>query len=158
MPDFDKLVTMVAWRYGKTHEEREDFMQEARLALLGEQKNIELMGEDDATKFAYVVCRNAILKILRDRQPEYSLTDQEAKEAVANFTGFEEIEQKLDLEIIVRKLDKLPAPYPEVIRCRFGINRPRETLTEIADRHGVTAKTVQRWEQRALEILKGKLK
>ena len=157
---FDKVVRMITWRYGgrKTPEDREDYSQICQIALLREEKTLSLMPEPDASKYAYILCRNEILNILRTEHPELSLSDNDIKEEIQKNPEFLKIDDSIDAEIIIRKLDKLPNPYPEVLKRRFGIGCPEETLTEIADRLGVTAMTIQRWEKLGLELLKKRMK
>jgi RNA polymerase sigma factor (sigma-70 family) len=156
---YDRIIKAVVWRYGhdKTPEDREDFNQECEVVLLEEREKLDSMPKPEAIKYAYVACENRIKKLLRKNRPALSLMDSDVKEELDKNPEFLKVDDKILAEETVQFLDKLPAPYPEILRRRFGIGGPKETLAEIGKSLNMPPKTVQRREKQGLKMLKRRL-
>jgi RNA polymerase sigma factor (sigma-70 family) len=160
---FNRVIKMVIWRYGtdKSEEDREDYEQECRIALLKNEKQIsELEGISElrATKLAYIICRNAVINYCRKESTERALYDDEVWEQAEKNTYEQEIDGKLDLEKIVQYVDKMKEPYREILLRRFGLKGPPESLTEIGEILGMPRSTVEYKEKQGLAILKKRFK
>jgi RNA polymerase sigma factor (sigma-70 family) len=156
---YDKIIRMVVWRYGKTQEDREDYEQECRAALLEKQEKLKGVPETYADKYVYTVCKNAILKYIAGSQNDktVSLFDKDIRDEIEKNSQYPDGDRKIDSEIVVQFLDKLPPPYPEVLRRKFGIGT-EETQAELGKRLGVNSDTIRRWETKGLELLKKRMK
>lgn len=159
--EFEDIVNIVAWKYGreKSKEDREDFAQQGWLALTKKKKDLEGLTPAEARRLAYIICRNAVIDLARRERYEVSLDDSNVSAEVnLKKPCYLDVDTQLDCDILIQKLDSLPNPYKDVLKRHFGIHRSQEGLESIAKRYDVSSKTIKRWEEKAILMLKRRMK
>jgi RNA polymerase primary sigma factor len=76
------------------------------------------------------------------------LADPEAEDA------FERVPRRLEVQQVLRLLGGLSDREKTILRGRFGLDRPEQTLRELAETLGVSAERVRQIEERALSRLR----
>jgi RNA polymerase sigma factor (sigma-70 family) len=76
------------------------------------------------------------------------LADPHAEEA------YERVPQRIALQALPQLLEELNARERRILRARFGLDGPEQTLREVAEGLGVSAERVRQLEQRALDKLR----
>lgn len=147
----------------RTKEEYEDYYEIAQIGLAKAINDIEGDTEDITTSFFYTYIRNELLNYFRYKT---------MKKRDLDGTDMADIDDKLiDSGINIEKdylikesneqlhnaINKLKPNYKDVILRRFGIDRERQTIVEVANDYGRTRQAVQQLEVRALNKLKKEL-
>ena len=151
--NFDRIIKMVSLRYGaqKSTEDREDYEQECRMALFKNEGMFLELTDLAASKLAYIICRNAVLDYIRKESTEEDIPDWEIKYEPDLDTG-------LDCQAAARFLDELPEPHREILKRRFGMLGPPQSLRDVAEEMGLPAMSVSRKEKEALKMLRKRMK
>ena len=145
-------LCLFAKRFIDDRETREDIVQEVFFHLWERRKQISVTGS--AQNYLLTSVRNLCLNYLRRQevqQPfEDSIFDQPDDEEGDRLIQLRELE-----ELLEQTLAKLPPEY----RLAFELNRMEgKSLDEVAQRMGVSMRTVERYRDRALALLHTELK
>ena len=145
-------LCLFAKRFIDDRETREDIVQEVFFRLWDKRKQITVMSS--AQNYLLTSVRNLCLNYLRRQevqQPfEDSMFDQPDDEEGDRLIQLRELE-----ELLEQTLAKLPPEY----RLAFELNRMEgKSLDEVAQRMGVSMRTVERYRDRALALLHTELK
>ena len=146
----EKLIHKVCVEFKNTGIEHEDLFG---IACIGFAKALNTFEENKSTKFtsyAYTCMKNEIKNYLRDNKFNYELEDD-----LSFYQKINEIDvdyfENLDVEYILNNIpDKYKCVIPNLLK--------QKTLQEIADEIGVTNQCISNKKQKALKILRNKLK
>lgn len=145
-------LCLFAKRFIDDRETREDIVQEVFFRLWDKRKQITVMSS--AQNYLLTSVRNLCLNYLRRQevqQPfEESLFDQPDDEEGDRLIQLRELEEQL-----AQALAQLPPEY----RLAFELNRMEgKSLEEVAQRMGVSTRTVERYRDKAIALLQTELK
>ena len=145
-------LCLFAKRFIDDRETREDIVQEVFFRLWDKRKQITVTSS--AQNYLLTSVRNLCLNYLRRQevqQPfEESLFDQPDDEEGDRLIQLRELEEQL-----AQALAQLPPEY----RLAFELNRMEgKSLEEVAQRMGVSTRTVERYRDKAIALLQTELK
>ena len=145
-------LCLFAKRFIDDRETREDIVQEVFFRLWDKRKQITVTSP--AQNYLLTSVRNLCLNYLRRQevqQPfEESLFDQPDDEEGDRLIQLRELEEQL-----AQALAQLPPEY----RLAFELNRMEgKSLEEVAQRMGVSTRTVERYRDKAIALLQTELK
>ena len=145
-------LCLFAKRFIDDRETREDIVQEVFFRLWDKRKQIAVTSS--AQNYLLTSVRNLCLNYLRRQevqQPfEESLFDQPDDEEGDRLIQLRELEEQL-----AQALAQLPPEY----RLAFELNRMEgKSLEEVAQRMGVSTRTVERYRDKAIALLQTELK
>ena len=145
-------LCLFAKRFIDDRETREDIVQEVFFRLWDKRKQITVTSS--AQNYLLTSVRNLCLNYLRRQevqQPfEESLFDQPDDEEGDRLIQLRELEEQL-----AQALAQLPSEY----RLAFELNRMEgKSLEEVAQRMGVSTRTVERYRDKAIALLQTELK
>ena len=145
-------LCLFAKRFIDDRETREDIVQEVFFRLWDKRKQITVTSS--AQNYLLTSVRNLCLNYLRRQevqQPfEESLFDQPDDEEGDGLIQLRELEEQL-----AQALAQLPPEY----RLAFELNRMEgKSLEEVAQRMGVSTRTVERYRDKAIALLQTELK
>ena len=144
-------LCLFAKRFIDDRETREDIVQEVFFRLWDKRKQITVTSS--AQNYLLTSVRNLCLNYLRRQevqQPfEESLFDQPDDEEGDRLIQLRELEEQL-----AQALAQLPPEY----RLAFELNRMGKSLEEVAQRMGVSTRTVERYRDKAIALLQTELK
>ena len=145
-------LCLFAKRFIDDRETREDIVQEVFFRLWDKRKQITVTSS--AQNYLLTSVRNLCLNYLRRQevqQPfEESLFDQPDDEEGDRLIQLRELEEQL-----AQALAQLPPEY----RLAFELNRMEgKSLEEVAERMGVSIRTVERYRDKAIALLQTELK
>ena len=145
-------LCLFAKRFIDDRETREDIVQEVFFRLWDKRKQISVTSS--AQNYLLTSVRNLCLNYLRRQevqQPfEESLFDQPDDEEGDRLIQLRELEEQLS-----QALAQLPPEY----RLAFELNRMEgKSLEEVAQRMGVSTRTVERYRDKAIALLQTELK
>ena len=145
-------LCLFAKRFIDDRETREDIVQEVFFRLWDKRKQITVTSS--AQNYLLTSVRNLCLNYLRRQevqQPfEESLFDQPDDEEGDGLIQLRELEEQL-----AQALAQLPSEY----RLAFELNRMEgKSLEEVAQRMGVSTRTVERYRDKAIALLQTELK
>ena len=145
-------LCLFAKRFIDDRETREDIVQEVFFRLWDKRKQITVTSS--AQNYLLTSVRNLCLNYLRRQevqQPfEESLFDQPDDEEGDRLIQLRELEEQL-----AQALAQLPPEY----RLSFELNRMEgKSLEEVAQRMGVSTRTVERYRDKAIALLQTDLK
>ena len=145
-------LCLFAKRFIDDRETREDIVQEVFFRLWDKRKQITVTSS--AQNYLLTSLRNLCLNYLRRQevqQPfEESLFDQPDDEEGDRLIQLRELEEQL-----AQALAQLPPEY----RLAFELNRMEgKSLEEVAQRMGVSTRTVERYRDKAIALLQTELK
>ncbi len=132
----------------------DDILQEVFLKIWHNRKNISSVSTFNA--YIFTITRNLLLNELRSRLNNQKLKDQIQKLSIAEeYTSFEQMEYQELKEKVEEMVDELPERQKEV----FILSR-KEGLShkEIAEKLGLSTKTVEYHITQAISFLKSKFK
>ena len=145
-------LCLFAKRFIDDRETREDIVQEVFFRLWDKRKQITVTSS--AQNYLLTSVRNLCLNYLRRQevqQPfEESLFDQPDDEEGDRLIQLRELEEQL-----AQALAQLPPEY----RLAFELNRMEgKSLEEVAQRMGVSTRTVERYQDKAIALLQTEVK
>lgn len=149
---FFSALCVFAHRYVDSWETCEDLVQDTFFKIWKNRKNIEI--STSSRNFLVTSVRNNCVDYLRRKETEYNwhIKELERKQDYLQ----EDLYSTIELEQI---LNSALAKLPENIRIVFEKNRfEGETYTQIAQKQGISVKTVEAYMSKALKHLRHELK
>lgn len=155
---FERVVKLVVLKYSqqRSKEDLEDFEQECWLALYSNTDKFDGLDVERSKKLAYTICKRAVYDYATRNLPpksDISLDDL----SYGSLSDVLDVDELLDYGLIIEKIDQLPAMYREILKWRFGINREKESLMELAERFNTSSWYIHRKEKKALELLRRRI-
>ena len=145
-------LCLFAKRFIDDRETREDIVQEVFFRLWEKRKQITVTGS--AQNYLLTSVRNLCLNYLRRQE-----TQQPFEESLFDQPDDEEGDRLIQLRELEEQLAQALALLPPEYRLAFELNRMEgKSLEEVAQRMGVSTRTVERYRDKALALLQTELK
>ena len=145
-------LCLFAKRFIDDRETREDIVQEVFFRLWDKRKQITVTSS--AQNYLLTSVRNLCLNYLRRQEVE-----QPFEESVFDQPDDEEGDRLIQLRELEEQLAQALAQLPPEYRLAFELNRMEgKSLEEVAQRMGVSTRTVERYRDKAIALLQTELK
>ena len=145
-------LCLFAKRFIDDRETREDIVQEVFFRLWDKRKQITVTSS--AQNYLLTSVRNLCLNYLRRQE-----TQQPFEESLFDQPDDEEGDRLIQLRELEEQLAQALALLPPEYRLAFELNRMEgKSLEEVAQRMGVSTRTVERYRDKALALLQTELK
>lgn len=147
-------LCLYAKRYIEDLSTREDIVQDVFFFIWEKRKTI--IPEISARNYLITCVKNLSLNYLRKQGYIQAYQNKIIENPPVYSNNLDEIYTLKELQALLSKtLDKLPTEY----RIAFEMSRMEgKNITEIAEKMNVSVRTVERYRNRAIEILKNELK
>lgn len=149
------LITRVLLRYSRDPEQIKDWTQEIFVKLWENRKDIHPAGIQQVKGYLIVTARNYVLKKLKKKKQVPLIFDElKARAEIADNNLLEKMEEAELRQAYALALARVPSPS----RHAYSLNR-EEGLTygKVAEKLGISVKTVESQISRALAILRREL-
>jgi len=147
-------LCLYAKRYIENKETREDIVQDVFFSIWEKRKSIVV--ETSAKSYLISSVKNMSLNYLRKQGYQQEYRHKEAVKSPVYATHPDEI---YDLQELQDLLEKTLTKLPEEYRIAFVMSRFEDkSTTEIAEVLGVSVRTVERYRNKAIELLAEELK
>ena len=143
--NYYRPLCLYALHYLRDVEQAEDAVQDCFVRLLE-----QAVKPQNARAWLYAAVRNRCIDILRRKHPTIDGTSTEAY--LDGLSDEEAQERSVDEAVLWEAVDRLPARQREVL---LMAKRDGHTYAEIANRLGISVKTVEHLLSRALKKLRG---
>ena len=145
-------LCLFAKRFIDDRETREDIVQEVFFRLWDKRKQITVTSS--AQNYLLTSVRNLCLNYLRRQE-----TQQPFEESLFDQPDDEEGDRLIQLRELEEQLAQALAQLPPEYRLAFELNRMEgKSLEEVAQRMGVSTRTVERYRDKAIALLQTELK
>ncbi len=147
-------LCVYAKRYVEDRDSREDIVEEVFATIWEKRKSILITS---STKGYLITCvKNQCLNFLRKENNHLSYCEHVREEHLSFVENTEELFTLNELEAMLKiALDKLPPEYRIALEMSYNKNI---SLNEIAEKIGVSTRTVERYRDKATELLRKELK
>ena len=143
--NYYRPLCLYALHYLNDVEQAEDAVQDCFVRLL-----VQAVKPQNARAWLYAAVRNRCIDLLRRKHP--MIGDATADAYLDGLSDEEAQERSVDEAALWEAVDQLPARQREVL---LMAKRDGHTYAEIADRLGISVKTVEHLLSRALKKLRG---
>jgi RNA polymerase sigma-70 factor, ECF subfamily len=137
-------------KYVSDMDDAKNIVHEAFISIW--EKFEMLPSETNYKSYLYTAVRNKSLNFIRDRKKHVMLEDIDSEEPAENNLALEAAELEREIEMVIESL-------PEKCREVFQLNRQQGLkYAEIAEKMGISIKTVEAQMSKALAVLREQLK
>lgn len=150
---FDRL-SYFAFKLIKDHDLADDMAQEAFIRYWQMRELVE-NNPVSIKNFLYATVKNACLNSIRHEKVVSSYASAQPDEPVSEATVVDTIITAEVLDSLLSAVRSLPEPYQKISRLAYLEGKKNQ---EIADELGISVNTVKKQKQKALEILRTRLR